>query len=213
MQFNLNFNLLPVFEQNDTLILFFGEKLNSEKLNAGNINDFSWSLKNENNIITGKGEELYNYSLETPGKYTLDLTPSIIQSHIHDDECSHDETAKKINLNVLPYRIEFQFTKSKFSDQIKGETETDGITFTIPISIFLYGINNINFDNLKLISSGVNTTIVGELVDAEKNYTSGKNNLIFKLKGKATSETYIMFDIFNGDKLISTYYYPNKITN
>jgi hypothetical protein len=213
MQFDENFISLPIDEQNDTVILFFGEKLNTEKLSAGDINNYNWSLKNETYSITGNGEELFNSTLETPGIYTLDLTPSVNLTHTHDEECSHNTIAKKININVLPYRIEFQFSKSKFSNQIKGEVETEGTIFTIPVTIFFNGINSINFDNLKLKSSGINTTIVGEIVDSEKNYSSGKNNLIFKLKGKATSETYIMFDIFNGEKLISTYYYPNKITN
>lgn len=212
-QFNKNFMPLPLEEQNDTVFLFFGEKINAEKLSSGNINEFSWTVQNESFLISGNGEELFNYTLETPGNYKLDLIPVVSQIHTHDEECRHNAVAKKINVKVLPYRIEFEFSKSKFSNQIKGETETEGTTFTIPISIFLHNSDNINFNNLNLISSGVNTTIVGELSDKEKIYSSGKNNLIFNLKGKATTESYIMFDIFNGDKLINTYYYPNKITN
>ena len=208
---NLNSNDSEV--ENDTVIMFFGDSLTAEKLSIGNINDFAWTLTNDRTIISGNGDELYNNPLQTPGLYTLNLTPNTIQTHNHNEECNHTITARKIEINTLPYKIDFQFSKSKFSKPIKAEVETEGTTLNIPIYISLYELNSINLDKIKLVSSGVNTTIIGELVDLEKNYSSGKNNLTFNLKGKASANTYIMFDIYNGEKLISTYYYPNKITN
>lgn len=208
---NLNSNVTEV--ENDTVVMFFGDSLTAEKLSIGNINDFSWTLTNDNTFISGNGDELYNLPLQTPGLYTLDLKPGINLDHSHNEECNHTVTARKIEINTLPYSIDFQFTKSKFSKTIKADVETEGTTFNIPISISLYEIKTVSFDKIKLVSSGVNTTIIGELVDLEKNYSSGKNNLTFNLKGKASANTYIMFDIYNGEKLISTYYYPNKITN
>lgn len=210
---SLDVNSNDFSAENDTIIMFFGENLTPEKLSVGNINDFSWTLTTNNTVLTGSGDELYNTPLQTPGFYTLDLKPTINQDHSHNDECNHTLTPRKIEINTLPYKIDFQFSKSKFSKPIKADVETEGTTFNIPISISLYELNSINLDKIKLVSSGVNTTIIGELIDLEKNYTSGKNNLTFNLKGKATADTYIMFDVYNAEKLISTYYYPNKITN
>jgi hypothetical protein len=200
-------------EINQEITLFFGEKLTSEKFAIGKLNEYSWTIQNDSLKIEGHGDEIYNYTFETPGNYLVTLSPNVTIPHNHNEECNHISSVKILKINILPYRIEFQFDKTNFSKDLKADIDVSGTTLTIPSTIFLYGIQNINLNQLTIVASGINTNIIGEIVDKEKIYLSGKNKLTFSLSGKASANTYIMFDIYNAEKLISTYYYPNKITN
>ena len=82
---------------------------------------------------------------------------------------------------------------------------------SIPVVFSSFDKQDTQIEGLKMITSGVNTSVEGELKNQKATLSQGLNTLIFNLKGVATPETYIMFDFYYQDDLIETYYYPNKI--
>ena len=82
---------------------------------------------------------------------------------------------------------------------------------SIPVVFSSYDKKDTQIEGLKMITSGVNTSIEGALKNQKATLSQGFNTLNFSLNGVATPDTYIMFDFYYHDDLIETYYYPNKI--
>ena len=62
-----------------------------------------------------------------------------------------------------------------------------------------------------MISAGIGTTITGELLADSITLKPGINKLVYRLRGNATKDTYIMFDFFDVNEQVQSYYYPTKL--
>jgi len=202
---------VSALNENNKLIISFGESLTKEKLAIARINEYSWDIKGDNINKSGKGEEIFSFVFENPGQYNISLTPSNPVHDNHEGSCNHAVESQQLEIIVLSTKIEFLFDQSSFSNPLKGGVDVSGNTMSIPVVFSSFDKNVAQIEGLKMITSGVNTTIEGELKNQKVTLNQGLNTLIFNLKGVATPETYIMFDFYYQDDLIETYYYPNKI--
>jgi hypothetical protein len=160
---------------------------------------------------SGKGEGILNFVFQNPGQYTVSLTPSNVVHSSHEGSCNHDAESKQLEIIVLSTKFEFLFEQSSFSNPIKGGVDVSGNTLSIPVVFSSFDKQDNQIEGLKIITSGVNTSIEGVLKNQKATLSQGFNTLNFSLNGVATPDTYIMFDFYYQDDLISTYYYPNKI--
>lgn len=197
--------------EKNRLVISFGESLTKEKLSIARINEYSWDIKGDNINKSGKGEEIFSFVFENPGQYNISLTPSNPVHDNHVGSCNHAVESKQLEIIVLSTKIEFLFDQSSFSNPLKGGVDVSGNTMSIPVVFSSFDKNVAQIEGLKIVTSGVNTTIEGELKNQKITLNPGLNTLIFNLKGVATPETYIMFDFYYQDDLIETYYYPYKI--
>jgi hypothetical protein len=204
---NDKFDYEDVTETNITIS--FGEKLDSRILSISEIDDYSWTIFiDDNTKIKGEGNKIYDVLFEKPGQFEVILNH---RKKPNDSECQHHNEQINLRLSVLDYKYEFLFDELVFSRSLKGNTDASGIILTVPIIFSSYYNNLGDLSGLKMISSGVNTSLIGEVMNKDKHLQNGKNIISFTLSGKAIPNTYVMFDFYYHDKLIQTYYLPNVI--
>lgn len=191
------------------ITISFGEKLDSRILSISEIEDYSWTIFIDNNTkIKGEGNKIYDVLFDKPGQYEVLLNH---RKKPNDRECQHQNEQIKLRLSVLDYKYKFLFDELVLSRSLKGNTDASGIILTVPIIFSSYYNNLGDLSGLKMISSGLNTSLIGEVMNVDKPLQIGKNIISFKLSGKAISNTYIMFDFYRQNKSIQTYYLPNVI--
>jgi hypothetical protein len=196
-------------ENVNRLVISFGEKLNSKVLSISDIEAFSWEIiVNDTSKFLGVGNEIFEILFEKPGKYDLVLNHS---EKKNNKACQHTNEKIVYRLEVQDEKFEFLVDELALSKSIIGNLETNGIVVSVPIIYSSYYNNQGKLKGLKMISSGVNTSIEGEPKNNDNPLQIGKNIISFNLKGKATPNTYIMFDFYKHDNLIETYYLPNEI--
>jgi hypothetical protein len=196
-------------ENINRIVISYGEKLNSKVLSISDIEAFSWEIiANDTSKFLGVGNEIFEILFEKPGKYDLVLNHS---EKKNNKACQHTNEKIVYRLEVQDEKYEFLLDELALSKSIIGNLETNGIVVSVPIIYSSYYNNQGKLKGLKMISSGVNTSIEGEPKNNDNPLQIGKNIISFNLKGKATPNTYIMFDFYKHDNLIETYYLPNEI--
>ena len=70
---------------------------------------------------------------------------------------------------------------------------------------------NISFKKAKVVVVGIGANIIGNASNETLILTPGKNKITYILNGKAIKESYIMFDFYDINNQIQSYYYPNKL--
>jgi hypothetical protein len=196
-------------ENINRIVISYGEKLNSKVLSISDIEAFSWEIiVNDTSKFLGVGNEIFEILFEKPGKYDLVLNHS---EKKNNKACQHTNEKIVYRLEVQDEKYEFLLDELALSKSIIGNLETNGIVVSVPIIYSSYYNNQGKLKGLKMISSGVNTSIEGEPNNNDNPLQIGKNIISFNLKGKATPNTYIMFDFYKHDNLIETYYLPNEI--
>ena len=196
-------------DQVDYIDISYGEKLNSTILSISDIEEFSWNITRGDSFnIQGKGKQLMDVFFEIPGEYNVELKHT---EKTNSKACQHAKEKITFRLNVLNEKYELLFEELTLSKSLFGNVESKGIILSLPIIYSSYYDKVGNLDGFKMISSGVNTSIIGEVMNKEIPLQSGKNVISFSLSGKATSNTYIMFDFYKHYKLIQTYYLPTVI--
>jgi hypothetical protein len=204
---NDSFN--KVTNQKNDIIISFGEKLNSNNLSIPEIEEYSWNITNNDSYkINGIGRQILDVIFQKPGEYEVVLNHTEKNS---TKACNHSNEKIVYRLEVQYEKYEFLVDELELSKSIIGNLETNGIVVSIPIIYSSYYNKQGDLKGLKMISSGVNTCIIGEVINKNTPLQVGKNLISFNLSGKATPNTYIMFDFYNQDNLIQTYYLPNII--
>jgi hypothetical protein len=202
-------NNLSTDDQVNNILISFGEKLNSNIISISDIEEYSWKITNGDSFnIHGIGKQIMDVLFEIPGEYNVELNHT---EKTNTKACNHSSESIFYRLKVLDSKYEFLFDELSLSKSITGNVESKGLTLTIPVIYSCYFDKPGDSQGLKMISSGVNTSIIGEVVGKDTPLQVGKNLISFNLSGKATSNTYIMFDFYNQDNLIQTYYIPNVI--
>ena len=193
------------------IIISFGESLSVEALSISRLKEYSWMINGVDVNESGKGEGILNFVFQNPGQYIVSLIPSNVVHSSHEGSCNHALEPKQFEVIVLSTKFEFLFDQSSFLNPLKGGVDVSGNTMSIPVVFSSFDKQDTQIEGLKMITSGVNTSVEGELKNQKATLSQGLNTLIFNLKGVAIPETYIMFDFYYHDDLIETYYYPNKI--
>jgi hypothetical protein len=196
-------------DQINYVLISFGEKLNSTILSISDIEEFSWNITRGDSFnIQGKGKQLIDVLFEIPGEYNVELNHT---ERTNTKACQHANEKIAFRLKVLNEKYELLFEELTLSKTLFGNVESKGVILSLPIIYSNYYNKVGNVDGFKMISSGVNTSIIGEVMNKEIPLQSGKNVISFSLSGKATSNTYIMFDFYKHDKFLQTYYLPTLI--
>jgi hypothetical protein len=196
-------------ENVNRIVISYGEKLNSKVLSISDIEAFSWEIiVNDTSKFLGVGNEIFEILFEKPGKYDLVLNHS---EKKNNKACQHTNEKIVYRLEVQDEKYEFLLDELALSKSIIGNLETNGIVVSVPIIYSSYYNNQGKLKGLKMISSGVNTSIEGEPKNNDNLLQIGKNIISFNLKGKAAPNTYIMFDFYKHDNLIETYFLLNEI--
>ena len=202
-------NNLSTDDQVNNILISFGEKLNSNIISISDIEEYSWKITNGDSFnIHGIGKQIMDILFEIPGEYDVVLNHTEKTSA---KACNHGSEKIIYRLKVLDSKYEFLFDELTLSNTLVGNVESKGIILSIPIIYSSYTNKAGQLEGLNMISSGVNTSIIGEVVGKDTPLQVGKNLISFSLSGKATPNTYIMFDFYNQDNLIQTYYLPNVI--
>ena len=196
-------------DQINYILISFSEKLNSNIISISDIEEYSWDISNNDSYkINGIGKQILDVKFEQPGEYDIVLSHT---EKTNTKACNHGSESILYRLKVLDSKYEFLFDEITLSKSIMGDVESKGLILTVPVIYSCYYDKPVDRQGLKMISSGVNTTIIGEVINKDTPLQVGKNLISFNLSGKATANTYIMFDFYNQDNLIQTYYLPNVI--
>ena len=202
-------NNLSTDDQVNNILISFGEKLNSNIIPISDIEEYSWKITNGDSFnIHGIGKQIFDVLFEIPGEYNVELNHT---EKTNTKACQHNNEKIAFRLKVLEEKYELLFEELTLSNTLVGNVESKGIILSIPIIYSSYTNKAGQLEGLNMISSGVNTSIIGEVVGKDTPLQVGKNLISFSLSGKATPNTYIMFDFHNQDNLIQTYYLPNVI--
>lgn len=158
----------------------------------------SWELKDETGslIRSGKGD-ISRYAFSKPGSYTL---------HIHEDRdhdtgsCEHAHFPEKVNIEVKPVKLDFDFSTIRFSKDITGGQPANGIIVSVNAHYSSYDNSSAAY-NQGFGSFGVGSTISGKLKNREALLKPGVNTIEFILEGQAEAGNNIQlnFTDFNGE--------------
>lgn len=155
-----------------------------------------WDLKNgQNNIILSGNGNLSDYTFDEPGTYSLNIKKNAsVDSNIPD----------KLNITVSPMKMVFDMSSVNISPSIIGGRSTNGTTLTVNVDFKSYDGNSAVY-NQGFISSGIGTTINGNLKNSPVTINQGKTVLVFELQGQASSGNYISFHFKDINDEIQSY--------
>jgi hypothetical protein len=191
------------------IIISFGEKLNSTIISIAEIEEYSWNITNGDSLkLQGIGKQIMDVIFEVPGEYNVELNHT---QKTDTKACQHNNERIAFRLKVLDEKYEILFEELTLSNSLIGNIETKGTILSVPIIYSSYFDKLGDLKGFKMTSSGVNTSIIGEVMNKDNQLRFGKNLIKFSLSGKATPNSYIMFDFYKYNKLIQTYYLPNVI--
>ncbi len=196
---------LNVLNENLYKVISFGEKINFGKIE----NSIVWTIYNNDSNIKSLiyGNEINNYTFETPGTYKITFNES---KTIIDDECNHDSFPEVLLIKVSPYKMDFDFSTIQYSKKLEPGTNLENCLLTIDVHLKSFANDKVTFPNGKFVSAGIGTTINGKLLN-EVVLKPGTNNLTYKISGSATKHTHIMFDFFDINNQVQSYYFQTKL--
>lgn len=158
----------------------------------------NWELKDESGllILSSKGN-VSGHVFSKPGTYTL---------YIHEDRnhdtntCDHTHFPEKLTIEVIPVKVDFDFSTIRFSKEITGGQPAHGITVSVNVNFSSYD-NSTAVYGQGFTSFGVGSTIAGKLKNEEIILKPGVNTLEFVLEGQAEAGNNIQlnFTDFNGE--------------
>jgi len=189
----------------------FGETLKFPLQDSAHFSHTAWKireLQNSDIWVQGVGLHLNDYVFEQPGQYVIVLQ----ETNMHADEtshgCNHSNLPSEIVVIVRPYRMVFSFEGISYSNVLRGGIDLDGTMLNVPVKIESYLNQEVDISNFYIKSAGVGTTLEGKIVNESNILFPGTHSLSYKLKGTAVKNTYIMFDFFDKEEMLDTYYLP-----
>lgn len=187
------------------VVLAFGKTFNYDFTN-----NTTWNLSEVTSgglLKSGKGP-IRNLLFETPGVYQL----HVLEEVNHDPEtCNHPQYPENITITVSPFRLDFDFSTLRFSNEIVGGQSVEGTTLSVDVFFEAIENDSVAYEVASLKSSGVRTSIIGEPLHKQVVLKPGVNTLVYGLSGQAHSNTYIMFDFVDINGQPQVYNYSQKI--
>lgn len=192
--------------QNPYKTISFGEKINFGKVE----NSILWfiSFMDAEEKVTLIGNEINNYIFETPGSYQITFKENKLDIA---GECNHTIFPEMMLITVSPFKMDYDFSTIQFNKNIVAGEDIENIEVTLNVSFKSFNKNSVVFSKGKMISAGIGTTITGELLADSITLKPGINKLVYRLRGNATKDTYIMLDFFDINNQIQTYYFQTKL--
>jgi hypothetical protein len=195
-------------------LISFGETLPENLLKREFIDQTIWTISNSSDSILYQSvneNTLKTIKFDIPGTYNLSMHFDETMHTRHSNECFHPNIPAEVKLVVSPYKLVFQMDEISFSSVLKGGVDTEGITLEVPVIFSSFDQKQLNIKDLIVSTAGINTEIKGRLMNNEAILIPGRNKLVYTLSGKASKDTYIMFDFVDINKQTQTYYCPQKI--
>ena len=191
--------------QNPYKTISFGGKINLGKMQ----HPIAWTVSSfdSNNEVLLNGEEINNYVFETPGTYKI---TSRENKSISENECNHASFPESFIIKVSPTQMVFDFSTLIFNKALEGGVNVDNTTLSLNVNLKTFTNEPVPFSEGKIQSAGIGTTIKGQLLNAVI-LKPGNNKVNYKLSGAASKDTYIMFDFFDVNEQVQSYYYPTKL--
>ena len=183
----------------------FGGKINLGKIEHPVV----WTVLSvdSNNQVVLNGQEINNYVFETPGTYKI---TSRENKSISENECNHASFPESFIIKVSPTQMVFDFSTLIFNKALEGGVNVDNTTLSLNVNLKTFTNEPVVFSEGIIQSAGIGTTIKGQLLNAVI-LKPGNNKVNYKLSGAASKDTYIMFDFFDVNEQVQTYYYPTKL--
>jgi hypothetical protein len=187
-------------------IISFGEKIDFGKFEDTAV----WTVANEKeNIIKRlKGNEINDFVFVKPGIYEIRFTEN--KKHL-ENGCNHPQFNEKTIIKVSALKMKFDFSSITFSEVIVGGKELHDVKIYADLDFVSSNNENISFRKAKVVVVGIGANIIGNASNETFILTPGKNKITYILNGKASKESYIMFDFYDINNKIQSYYYPNKL--
>ena len=175
---------------------------------------FSWYIKEiemSEVLHQGAGIALNDFIFELPGKYIVVLQETTSQTDEKSHGCNHSNVPSEIVVTVRPYRLEFFFEEISYSRELHGGIDMGGTIMNVPVKIESYMNQEIEIGGFYMKSAGVSTTLEGKMKNQSNSLLPGLYSLTYELDGTAEKNTYIMFDFFNNQEMLGTYYVPQLL--
>jgi hypothetical protein len=186
-------------------IISFGESIKVNKVDTSS----KWIIES-NDLglhIELTGSEINSYVFDTPGNYEITFS----EANHAEDTCNHSSIPEQFNVFVSPTKMMFDFSTLAFNKKIEAGISLDNIEITLNVNLKTYNNDSVLFENGQMVSAGIGTTISGKLMDDKVKLKPGINKLTYKISGSATKDTYIMFDFFDINNQVQSYYFPTKL--
>ncbi len=154
-----------------------------------------------------KGSEINSFVFEKPGNYFI----SFSESKHAEDSCNHSNVPESFLVKVSPVKMIFDFSTLTFTKNIEAGINLENTEMVLNVNVKSFDNKQVVFENGKMTSAGIGTTIVGNLTKNNLILHPGINKLTYKISGSATKDTYIMFDFFDINNQVQSYYFPTKL--
>ena len=177
----------------------FGSKLGMDSISP----TVTWEIVDGTGIIaSGSGNGLNDFVFAVPGNYEISIHENIT---FEPGSCKHNTCPDMIQLKVSNTRMIFHHDEITFSDPIRVETETQGISMNVPVTIERYNaFLPLEYNSTEVKTAGIQTDITADLM-AGTILREGKQTLVYQLKGKAHKPAYLMFDFMDINGMVQSY--------
>lgn len=171
-------------------------------------NDVRWKLSNDKGELlkqdTGNFE---NHVFDIPGNYTLSIT----EKHNHTvGSCDHAHYPSKLKIAVRSAKMVFDLSTVKFSKNIIGGQSAKGIKVNVNVDYSSTDNRTMVYED-GFTTSGVGTSIIGNLKNNKIILKPGVSTLEFVLDGVAERGNYIMINFKDVNGQIQSYGLTKKI--
>lgn len=189
----------------ESRVLSYGDNF-SFKLGATS----TWLVKNVTTQATlGSGTgSISNFNFPIPGDYIVEITEII---SCNPGQCEHGHEPTQISIYVSPHKMTFNFNSIQFSEPILGGQDYTNLQISLEVNYENYYNQNAVLSNYTVRSAGIETNFEGIMGSSFQNLSSGINEVIYTVSGKAKKDSYIMFDFVDINNQVVSYYYPTKI--
>lgn len=192
--------------------IYYNEKFPKDALKHMGRENLSVLIFNSQNKLVEQLDvnSLSDFYFAIPGIYLIEMKSDHNENASHDN-CQHSEHYKIEKIEVLSYRLSFDFDNITFSNSLLGNVDMSNSTLSLPLKVETYLGNSLNVEGLKFTTAGINTTLEGTLKTEHTILSPGAHVITYQLKGMVSKDSYIMldFDGLNGQN--QTYYIPTKI--
>lgn len=186
-------------------VIAFGDKLTGTDIGLNINQEFDYKVFNadKNTIVfKGTGAALYNIVFSTPGKYRIEFN---LNSNHKETACDHGKETIRFNFVVSPIKMDFDFSRIKFSKEIKKGISADNTTITVPVKVQTFNHQSYEFSPANFSVSGIGSDITAMPMETKIVLNEGENLLQYKLSGTAKSEAYLMFDFVDANNNVQSY--------
>lgn len=184
----------------------FNETISLKKIEKST----TFTILSDYGTVNLVGDAINHYKFKKPGIYLIKV---IQKQEIFEEESEYPLLPAEIKVNVSRIKMKFDGSKLKLSEPIIKNSETSGITISIPITIETFDKKGVEMKYAAINSSGIGTSITATLKNEFKNLSPGKHLLVYELKGIITQNSYLMFDFIDANGKVQSISLQSPIDN